>query len=317
LGHEVTVMGDNNARAAWIAEGWGFKVKSLDDLMHCIGRVGTLQAGRRYVWRGVADSKWRVQSSLFRSLISEGPNNESVTEDSLRTRERILLREARLWGIGKELGGTGSDQQLLSILQHHGAPTRMLDVTSNPMTALWFSCQRASTERDAAGALMAFDVTSLTTLRTANHELKSTFGSVANSLGWHWEQALSESSIEGRPFVVQPSYPDHRMIAQEGSFLTGTVPDNPDVDGVDGISLNPRETPAPGALESLFSSSTRRAGRPHRLPFVVLVIPPKLKRSMLRHLETTFNRSYRQLFPDIAGFVTALQRRQVDMSPNT
>ncbi|HVK24991.1 MAG TPA: FRG domain-containing protein [Actinokineospora sp.] len=303
------------ANAKWIQDGWGFTVSSQDELMRCIGRIGTLQVGRRYVWRGVASYKWRVQSSLLRRMvIKEGLT--SITESDVRARERALLREARRWGINRELGGAATDQQLLAVLQHHGGPTRLLDVTSNPMTALWFACQKPDqSTSNRAGALMAFDVTNLPVLVTASHELGQTFGAVADPLGWHLEDALKQSVTSGQPFLVQPSYPDPRMVAQEGLFLTGAVPDKVRVLAVDGLPLGlGAAAPGEDALSTLFDPLPRGKGRPSRLPFVVLIVPAAIKQRMLRHLESTYNRHYRYLFPDVAGFVAALKAGQLDLS---
>ena len=45
------------------------------------------------------------------------------------------------------------------MLQHHGTATRMLDVTTDPMIALWFACQ--GTEHDGTqGILFAVEVSS-------------------------------------------------------------------------------------------------------------------------------------------------------------
>lgn len=297
----------------WIKSGWGYKAGTPDDLMRAIGRIGTLQVGRRFVWRGVSDWRWRVQSSLLRALVAEN-GGRGLTEAMVRSREVALIYAARQWGIGRELIAAASDQQILATLQHHGAPTRLLDVTSNPMTALWFACQKPSGKGpDASGALMAFDVTELETLATATHDLSPTYGSIAEPGAWHLENALVDSVANNRSFLVKPSYPDQRMVAQEGLFLTGAVPLARTVPGVDGLPLQGVDPPGPKALETLFAATARKRGRPKRLSFVVLVIPAAVKSRMRPHLEGTYNRSYRQLFPDIAGFVDALKAHKVDL----
>lgn len=306
-------MGPYDSPADWIRNGFAYKANSADDVMRAIGRVGTLQVGRRYVWRGVADWRWRLQSSLLRDLIVKGAPGSLIAEDDMRTRELTLIRAARSWGICKELGTAASDLQVLATLQHHGAPTRLLDVTSNPMTALWFACERAPSARDTSGALMAFDVTGLDNIATAVQEQPPTWGTVKDPLGWHLENALSVSHEKALPFVVRPSYPDQRMVAQEGLFLTGAVPDGPNARGIDALPLDQATAPGSKALGNLFAAEPRKAGRPKKLPFVVLVIPSILKRKLLPHLETTYNRNHRQLFPDIAGFVTALRAETLDL----
>jgi hypothetical protein len=54
----------------------------------------------------------------------------------MRAEEIKIVEEARRWGLGRDLGPSATDLRLLALLQHHGVPTRLLDVTSNPMTAL-------------------------------------------------------------------------------------------------------------------------------------------------------------------------------------
>lgn len=306
-------MGPYDSPADWIRNGFAHKVDSADDILRAIGRVGTLQVGRRYVWRGVANWRWRLQSSLLRNLITNSEPGTFITEADVRTRELALIREARSWGIGKGLGAAASDLQVLATLQHHGAPTRLLDVTSNPMTALWFACERTTSRLDSSGALMAFDVTGLDNLATATHEQPPTWGTVKDPLGWHLENALSISHEKALPFLVRPSYPDQRMVAQEGLFLTGAVPEGESSHGIDGLPLGQGDPPGPEALGNLFAAEPRKAGRPRKLPFVVLVIPTQLKKKLLPHLESTYNRSYRQLFPDVAGFVDALRAGNIDL----
>ena len=308
----------------WQQSGWGYRVSGVDELTRAIGRIGTLQTGRRYVWRGVADHRWRVRSALFRMLAEEIVGESSGPDEAaLRARERALLREARSWGLGLGSGGFVDDIHLLATLQHHGIPTRLLDVTSNPMTALWFACQklppppgRASEVRDAAGALFAFDVADLdehASLRPSDN----TWGSQRDGLGWPLQRALEVSSETGAPFLIRPSLPDSRMQAQEGLFITGAVPASPAILGLDGLGLSAGPPPGSEKLAVLFGPTDRGVGRPTRLPFCVLLISPDVKAKMRPHLETTYNRSDRVLFPDVAGMVASLKAGRLDLSDPT
>jgi len=296
----------------WTEAGWGYKVSSPDELTRAIGRVGTLQVGRRFVWRGIADARWRVRSSLYRMLAEEDPTRaEPLTEAELRARERALMREARHWGLGLRSGTLANDLELLATLQHHGIPTRLLDVTSNPMTALWFACQRAG-DRDAAGALLAFDVADVVEYATLEAQA-ATWGSAGDPLGWPLRSPLQQSATSGLPFLVRPSVPDARMQAQEGLFIAGAAPATPSLKGVDGLPLRVGEPPQE-KLGALFAVEDRRVGRPVRVPFLVLVIPPALKKRMLPHLEATYNRNQRVLFPDVPGMVDALGKKLLDLA---
>jgi len=291
----------------WKRLPWGHEVESIDELTRAVSRIGTLQVGRRYVWRGVADRRFPIRSSLIRDLVEQTASNEMPDEMQVRERELAILAHAREWGIGIELGALGTDLHLLAVLQHHGVPTRLIDVTSNPMTALWFACQRSAADRDSSGVLFAFDVTGLSEYPTVDSGGSPTWNDIGNPLGVSLEQALKLSAERQEAFLVRPSLPDVRMSAQEGLFITGTTPSKPGIRGVDNFPIAVVSTPRQKALPSLFAPKEREPGRPRVLPFVAIVIPSRLKRRMLKHLEGTYNRRRRVLFPDLAGFCEALR----------
>jgi hypothetical protein len=289
----------------WKQTAWGHQVSSIDELTRAISRIGTLQSGRRYVWRGVVDRRFAVRSSLIRYLLREADDGVVFEETHVRSREQQILREARACGIGIEHGLLATDLHLLALLQHHGVPTRLLDVSSNPMTALWFACQRAAPERDASGVLFAFDVTGLPEYPTVDSGATPTYGALEDPLGYSLVHALEESTTAQGPFLVRPSLPDIRMTAQEGLFIAGITPSVPGIPGVESFPINGSFPPGPGALRSLFAADERGPGRPQRLPFVAVIISPELKKAMLRSLEGTYNRRRAVLFPDLAGFSEA------------
>ncbi|WP_186810358.1 FRG domain-containing protein [Cellulosimicrobium sp. TH-20] len=116
----------------WTRSGWGYRVDNRDQLLRAIGRVATLSQRRIYAWRGQRDASWPLVSSLYRHLAKSG----SVDEQRMREVERQIVLEARKYGLGRDLGASNTDAHLLASLQHHGTPTRLIDVTSNPFTAL-------------------------------------------------------------------------------------------------------------------------------------------------------------------------------------
>ena len=76
---------------------------------------------------------------------------------------------------------------MLAVLQHHGVPTRLIDVTSNPMTALWFAAEQHKPDDDGAvrrspGVLFAFDVTKTRWYETFQHGEDQTFDHLENPL---------------------------------------------------------------------------------------------------------------------------------------
>ncbi|WP_222265689.1 FRG domain-containing protein [Modestobacter marinus] len=292
---------DDQADPRWTTSGWGYGVKTQDQAFRAVNRIVSLAAGRRYVWRGSSDRSHRLRSSLLRDLIID-ESEPLPTELELRRRELAVLREAREWGLARELGPPASDLHLLAHLQQHGVPTRLLDVTHNPMTALWLACEGG----DEAGVLFAFDVTDAPTYDTV--------GLPSDPLDWSLRLALAVSARRAAPFLVRPTRPSARMRAQEGLFLSAAVPLGPALPGVDGVPLPTGEPPGPARLAGLFAPEERGAGRPARVPFCAVVIPARIKRKVKEHL-TALNRRRSTVYPDVDGFREALRDGEVALHP--
>lgn len=293
----------------WVRSGSGFRANSPDELMLAISRIGTLNRSRKFVWRGAADHRWSLAPSLVRDLAGQSNAGTLPNELGLRKRELAALREARKWGLGRELGDLATDLHLLALLQHHGVHTRLLDVTPNPMTAMWFACQ-PSPAGDVAGVLFAFDVTNVPVHSTITDH--PTWGSVEDPHGWTLRAALATSAADTAPFLVLPALPDIRMQVQEGLFLASAVPVHPGLPGVDALALTASKPVGQGSLAKLFTESSRSRGRPPQVAFCAIVIARTTKVKMRDHLAGTYNRTERILFPDIAGFREAWNGERVD-----
>lgn len=295
----------------WLTHGWGIKVDTPHQLFRIISHIALLGQERTYAWRGQNDATWDFSASLFRQIRNDV--NE-VTEEHVRAREREILAEARRWGLGRDLGPSATDMHMLAVLQHHGVPTRLIDVTANPMTALWFATEEHKPDKDgkvrkSPGVLFAIDVTKTDWYETFQYGEQS-WGDLSNPLSSLYEQALKKSTDEKRMFRSFPALPDERMKAQEGFFLGSAVPRRHNAPGV--LGLNPIG-PAPGAdmLRKLLSTEKGR-GRPASLPFCAIVIPPTVKDKLRDPLKRTYNRRRRVLFPDVDGFREGLVRGQLD-----
>jgi FRG domain len=295
----------------WASHDWGIEVKSSRQALDLISHIALLAGDRTYAWRGQSDASWRLTSSLFRRLDAGG---DPIDESALRTEELSILKEARRWGLGRDLGASATDLHLLAILQHHGLPTRFLDVTSNPMTALWFAIEEqvnhGQSGSESAGVMFAFDVTNTDYFQTFQHDGTNTWAAVGNFSAAVLELALEHSAkrrkSESSIFRAFPALPDERMRAQEGYFLGSAFPKTHRIPGVIGLNLAGKP-PGDAQLKKLLESA-RGPGRPASLPFCAIIIPPKVKQSLRGPLRRTYNRRRRVLFPDIDGFRTAFDR---------
>lgn len=292
--------------ANWINSGWGFRAQTLDQLLFAVSRLGTHNVGKRYVWRGVDTASYRMRSSLFGHVANE--LGRPPLESELRSYERGILSEARRWGIGADQGLAATDLHILAQLQHEGVPTRLLDVTPNPMTALWFAC---ASKLHTTGVIFAYEVSDW-------HHVTTTDTLAGTYDGLEGKSALDVTLEAARivPTLITPRNTTGRLAAQEGLFFTGVVPSTDGVAGVDGVSLGEGLRPLPSdRLASLLTLGQRYRGRPASVPFCAIVIPSGIKKAMLAHLSTTYNRSRAVLFPDAGGFKAAFLNNEVSKTP--
>lgn len=296
----------------WLAHGWGIQVTTPHQLFRIISHIALLEQSRTYAWRGQNDASWDLSPSLYRRLATDGV---TATEKKIREAELEILEEARRWGLGRDLGPSATDMHMLAVLQHHGVPTRMIDVTSNPMTALWFAVEEHRPDEDgnvrrSPGVLFAIDVSRTPWYETFQHGEGQTFEHLSHPLAATYKQALEKSKQEKEMFRAFPALPDERMKAQEGFFLGSSVPVHHRAPGVRGI--NPIGS-APGAekLEKLLATE-RGQGRPASVPFCAIVIPAAVKEKIRDPLKRTYNRRRRVLFPDVDGFREGFVRGQLD-----
>jgi FRG domain len=113
------------------------RVTTLGEFVEAVRMISAYQARTRtrFVWRGAADARWPLHSSLVRKYIER--NGHVPLERALRDFEEEVVDEAREWGLDwHSSGGRLTALELLAALQHYGVPTRMLDFTFNPLVAL-------------------------------------------------------------------------------------------------------------------------------------------------------------------------------------
>jgi FRG domain len=87
-------------------------------------------------WRGQADYRWGVRSSLAR--LSETPT--ALRDTDLNQAEAELLVDAKQW-IKSTPTPPSNDLEWLALLQHHWIPTRMVDFTRDPLIATFFAVE--------------------------------------------------------------------------------------------------------------------------------------------------------------------------------
>ena len=154
-------------------------------------------------WRGQADHRWAVQSSLAR--LTGRPT--ALKDSDLEAAEADLLSEARRWvTVTAAAALPAYDLEWLALLQHHGIPTRLIDFTSKALVATFFAVESLD---DVEGRLFAVAVPRDSHVVTAADAPTFRVG----------ELGLGELRLWTPTSAVSP-----RLAAQDGAFAIGRLP---------------------------------------------------------------------------------------------
>lgn len=165
-------------------------------------------------------ASWRTTKS------SPKPGPVSVPEPQLfpdeaamLAAELAILDEAAEWRMS-EIPAL----ELLARLQHHGGPTRLMDVTRNPLIAAWFAVE-AGTAGEADARLFALATGPVTNEGNPQPD-EPVLGEVLAGTRypfWTYDSASERAAAEWgtgarRRIWVPPAY-DARIAAQNAAFL--------------------------------------------------------------------------------------------------
>lgn len=159
---------------------------------------------RRYIYRGQKNSTWQLETTLRRALLSMGVKErywkgreESIVQ-TFQKRAHIYLRHLPVIN-----NKTENMLEWLSIMQHYGAPTRLLDWSYSPFVAAFFSLE----ELCEKSCVWEIDYK---ILRKSNIEKAG-----KQYISKVFEKDYASVAV----FPYEPKLQNERLIAQQGLFL--------------------------------------------------------------------------------------------------
>lgn len=308
-------------------------VETLDKFQGYIGSLSANNRGLGVVWRGQRDASWGLHSSLYRKLLlqTKTPNPGSANakkivlpseEDMVFAETKILETSHRDW----RFEGV-RPMELFARLQHLGAPTRFIDITRNPLVAIWFACQPSpQNQLETAGRIFALATNPLTANGPGNPEdSRISLNDPWNDPlpYWHYfqnqkkRQELDWGTGSLRRVWFPPSYLE-RIAAQDGGFLVDGVPIwRQETASYFKVSSNPQvywsktDIVMSSSIYARFSkpSEKPKVNKRNFAPTYTFVIPPAAKASFLEALECQYGINRSSLFPDHQALADHLAKR--------
>ena len=178
---------------------------------------------RNWAFRGHSDAEWPLYSSLSRYLKEYGVHRNAWPSQELKI-GRLFRRSAHLFL--EHVPDESDTFQWLALMQHHGAPTRLVDFTWSPFVAAFFALERAT--KDAA--VWAICVPAIS---EAAHRIRFPWKNRMldpHELDLRHPGAYEDLYVLNEvPFVSsgEPRLMNKRQVAQSGTFIVPGVLDQP------------------------------------------------------------------------------------------
>jgi hypothetical protein len=282
-------------------------VTHWDDLAAHIKRFGHFGS---WIFRGVNSSGFSLQTSLERMILAltleKNPTPEErrtilagkfgSTEKTVFEIEGGLIRAFRRRCHHYMARTPETPMEVLALMQHHEAPTRLLDWTYSFYVALYFALDRADIQRSDHSAVWALDtdwvVKQLRAHQSDLHNIIDYDRNMQRDI-----HTFKKVFRQERRFVcpVNPYFLNERLSIQQGLFL---CPGSVRCSFEDNLSaLQYQEssgvcTPVDNASDALVKINISNA--------------PSTRKEILQHLHR-MNMSRTSLFPGIDGFARSLE----------
>lgn len=275
---DENILNDNSISISSLSE-YIKAITSIRDSIIEDGKSETL------FFRGQSNKSWDIRPSIFRGGLI------SVEHKIIQTATARVPQEFR---------ECSSAFEELTKLQHYGLPTRLLDITMNPLVALYFACLSTAKVKDKEGNDV--DPDGIVYICTGYEEHEKSYRaqtlSEITKIGFDGDFTLKDlrtrlgvnKDIDPESFIkliqdtifVMPSYSNSRLIRQSGAFL---------ISGAINVIVNEHDL-----WNSKVSKSVKNLNQ--EIDKKHIIIPQDSKEKLLDELDF-FNINESTLFPEL------------------
>lgn len=288
-------------------------VESWLEFQDAVNVLNSRYEGSRLLWRGARDASWGVHSSLsrgMRSVLGRYPTEAELVNAEKRTLE-LARQDWRFDGIPA--------LEVLAQLQHFGGPTRLLDVTENPLIALWFATEAARVGEDETDARIFAFV-------TPQRDVRLNDNWNGRNPRWHLlETDAARAAAKwgtglGRRFWRPPAY-HARIGSQSAGFLIDGAPIEAARHGLGRKGPGTEETWSVTEMREFASMPLKvTAIRDGELPATAAPvftyrIAWRAKAEIRRQLESRYGYRASSIYSDMFGLADYLRAHPDDITP--
>lgn len=275
-----------------MATNFEVNVNSWDELRTRLTKMGDAL----WYFRGHTNSAWVLQPKLERAIITY--KEKELFDEFRRTAHLYATDNSRV----------ETRMEWLSLMQHHGAPTRLLDWTRSPYVAAFFAVNDLQIGEDKNAAIWAINVSEIYKVIRRKYEKDIRFKSLFEERylyhhtlinedfksiflsEWYQEEQFKFPSIV---LPIAPYYAHPRLTIQQGIYLAQSR-----LFKDDAVTLIPFEDALRDTLEAAFDEKWIQK----------FYLSSKLRPQMLRELNA-MNINDATLFPGLDGFSKYLAKK--------
>jgi hypothetical protein len=235
-----------------------------------------------WAFRGQAYAGWVLNNAIERTLFihyHKGIEAEFVSEFQRGARNYLSKDET-----------PGHLIEWLALMQHHGAPTRLLDLTKSPYIAAYFAFEFCDEKEDQNVAVWGFNINYLKnkSLAILSEEFGDTLKENKNLINEDLFEKIFFQNNKKLVFPVEPFRMNRRYSLQQSVFIST---------GISNVAL----------MDQLHF-----LGNDMEQTVVKIEIPTLCKKEALRELHQ-MNLHRASLFPDLDGYALSLKLRYDSM----
>ncbi len=247
-----------------------FRLETWDEFLKII----TSAPYANWAFRGELHARWPLHTALSRYFRDYGIQKSAWCEQEGRIL-RIFKRKAHQYLA--QPPAANDDFEWLALMQHHGAPTRLLDFSWSPYVAAFFALGRAIGD----SAVWALNPAELSSREARNEPSRSriTLPEMDPRKPGNFERYFL-SGDHAFVWVGEPDRMNRRLIAQSGTFAM------------------------PGVLDIPIEEILSRYPEPENM-IAKFVLSARMRETGLRELYR-MNITYATLFPDLDGLARSL-----------